>query len=476
MERIEYCAKRLLHRVVSVSLFIKIVGMGVLVAIIFSSLMVYHTRRNMHYTLYEFLEEKALFNAILLATSIEQPMLIDDFFSVHQHLQMAMSFFPYLRYVIVEDHEGKIVAHTFSRSVPSSLLRIKELEALDRKTAQVLKSPEGNILEVRVLLLHGKAGRLRLGVLDKIVREQLAIITKLLLGALTLCSILVIALALILTYILTRPIHNLLEATEQIRRGQFQHRAKLFWGDEFGNLAEAFNQMAASLENYQSQVLKKEAERLCLIEKIVSAQEEERKTIGRELHDQIGQSLLALLLNIQRLTSNEECPCVVGKQLEEQIQKILDEARHLAWGMHPSILDDYGLDHALKHYVKVVSQRFGIIIDYQYMCPPELEALPAQMKINLYRIAQEALTNIGRHARANRVSIVLLRSHTETLLLVEDDGMGFDLHSLKNDSVIHLGLLGMRERTALLGGEFLLESNPNCGTTIRVKIPMTNRS
>jgi len=157
-------------------------------------------------------------------------------------------------------------------------------------------------------------------------------------------------------------------------------------------------------------------------------------------------------------------------KLEIRTYRLIDEVRRLAWGMHPSILDDYGLNNALARYIDETSKPSKIKIDYQYICPDRLGRLPVRTEVTLYRIAQEAITNIIRHANANHASLILMRSINDTLLLIEDDGSGFDPEKVERDGLTHMGLIAMRERAALLGGELTIESTPGNGTTIRVKI------
>jgi signal transduction histidine kinase len=139
--------------------------------------------------------------------------------------------------------------------------------------------------------------------------------------------------------------------------------------------------------------------------------------------------------------------------------------------MRPSILDDYGLDSALQTYVDDTAKYCGFPIDYQSSFRPGEERLPPWVEVTLYRVAQEAITNIVRHSRASRASVVLLRQIGNVILLIEDDGCGFDL-PLPQSGHRGLGLTGMRERVNLCGGSCMIDSALKCGTTVRVKIPV----
>jgi chemotaxis family two-component system sensor kinase Cph1 len=197
------------------------------------------------------------------------------------------------------------------------------------------------------------------------------------------------------------------------------------------------------------------------------------------LHDHLGQTLLALMLQVQSgcKYGDEKCldtrrPDSLYASVEGTIRQIIDDVHRLAWGMRPSILDDYGLDSALARHIEEVSRTAGFQIDYQFNSPEGLGRLPSRIEVPLFRIAQEALTNMIRHAKATHASVVVLRQLHEITMLVEDDGKGFDLTMAQAKKDQCLGLMGMSERVNLLGGSFVIESAPGEGTTIRVRLPL----
>jgi len=310
------------------------------------------------------------------------------------------------------------------------------------------------------------------GVLSQdLLERQVAEWTRLVFLGLAPCLLVAAGLAALLAHLVTRPIERLVQAAHRIGEGDFEARAEAICDDEIGHLAEAFNRMAERLAEYRRQVEQHERVRGRLIERIVDSQEEERKRISRELHDEVGQSLMALLLWVQGECRSEAsadfCP-----MLETRIRGLAEEIHRLARGMRPSILDDYGLDSALGSYLDEVSRKSGLEIDYQSHFPEKAERLADRLELTLYRIVQEAMTNVLRHARASRVSVVILRQHEDVTLLVEDDGCGFDPVTVQPSAECRLGLTGIRERAALFGGDCTVESEPGRGTTVRVKIPL----
>jgi signal transduction histidine kinase len=462
--------KRFFTWVVSVPIFLKIMGTGMIVAFIFGIVVLYQTQTSLSRTLYRILEQRTESMAVSLASYIERPLVTGSIFTVKEHLMRLKKITPDLRYIIVEDKNNQILVHTFEKSVPPDLVGLRAPQSSGNQIVNIYGSEKGRIFEAAVPLIGGSAGYLRLGITDQMVTTEMSSLNWLLLLTLGLCMAIGLGLALFLTYILTRPIQNLLLATNRISDGEFDFRTRVFSGDEIGMLAEAFNRMASGLQRFRQEVKEKEDIRQALIEKIVQAQEEERASIARDLHDQLGQSLSALLLEIQSATESDLKYADLLNNLETKTYRLIDEVRHLAWGMRPSILDDYGLNNALSRYIDEISKSSKMKIDYQYICPDELSRLPMRTEVTLYRIAQEATTNIMRHAKAKQTSVILMRNMNDTLLLIEDDGIGFDPESFDRDGLSHMGLIDMRERAALLGAEFKVESSPGNGTTIRVKI------
>jgi signal transduction histidine kinase len=211
-----------------------------------------------------------------------------------------------------------------------------------------------------------------------------------------------------------------------------------------------------------------------LLARLVFAQEDERRRIAREMHDQFGEQLTALSLKIGALKQ----ACAGHRDLHDQVaalesiaQQLDRDVDHLVWELRPTALDDLGLRAALANYVKDWSNRVSIRAGLHTSGLLD-ERLPSEAETTLYRIAQEALNNVAKHARAQNVDVILERRQDHVLLIVEDDGVGFDPASMASTS--HgFGLLGMQERAALVGGTLEIESAAGKGTTILVRMTAT---
>nr|MDQ3829152.1 histidine kinase [Candidatus Tectomicrobia bacterium] len=256
--------------------------------------------------------------------------------------------------------------------------------------------------------------------------------------------------------------------------GVYTAKRRAFTVDDIHFLQSVANILATATERKRT-----EESRTRLIERVMSAQEEERRRIARELHDETGQSLTSLLLGLRLIGDTRTLKKAETQvnQLRHITVQILDNLRRLARGLHPSILDDLGLGLALARYATDYAKSHGITVNLEAE-GLDSSRLPPPVEIALYRIVQEALTNVARHAAAKTVRIALTRQPLGVHMVVEDDGCGFDVETTLRTSNTsgHLGLYGMRERAMLLGGSVTVESRRGKGTTVSVRIPLEGKA
>jgi PAS domain S-box-containing protein len=211
-----------------------------------------------------------------------------------------------------------------------------------------------------------------------------------------------------------------------------------------------------------------------LLGRMVFAQEDERRRIAREMHDQFGEQLTALGLRIRMLkeaSADRADLSSLVEALEHVAQQLDRDVDHLVWELRPTALDDLGLRAALANYIQDWSVRVSVSAEL-HTAGLTTDRLGSEIETTLYRIAQEALNNIAKHARAGHVEIILERRPDHVSLIVEDDGVGFDPVGVDADRR-GFGLLGMQERAALVGATLQIESAPGEGTTILVRMPTT---
>ena len=228
-----------------------------------------------------------------------------------------------------------------------------------------------------------------------------------------------------------------------------------------------------SLRDEISERIQAERDRVRLLRQIVGAQEEERRRIARDIHDQVGQQMTALRLNLAALDQGYRGDGEIREKLEQTktIAERLDaDVDFLAWELRPAALDDIGVAEAMRTFVSQWSKHSGVEAQF-HTTGLEKERLSPETETNLYRIMQEALNNTMKYAQAKRVDVLLERRDNQVVLIVEDDGLGFNLNQNAGAEDKGLGLIGMRERAALVGGTLQIESKANEGTTIFARVP-----
>lgn len=265
------------------------------------------------------------------------------------------------------------------------------------------------------------------------------------------------------------PIEEILTGLDRIEQGDYRLRLPHFRLPELSRISDKFNHMAEVL-------LQSREENRYLTQRTLAIQEKERRHLAQELHDELGQSLIAIkavAASIEQTTPEE------NKAVSDNVKTIIafsdrmyDVARNMMQRLRPAILDELGLITALQEMIDSWNDRHGDVFCH-FKVEGELDNLGEDININLYRIVQESLTNIIKHAKANEVQLSLSNkgSHStdESLLMViRDDGMGFDITKTQRG----LGLLGIRERVVALNGEFELNTGIDKGVEIVIKIPL----
>ena len=278
----------------------------------------------------------------------------------------------------------------------------------------------------------------------------------------------------------------LAEAQKAVAKGEFNLRCKdgslvpvylslnRFRGYNGQALGMVITDLSEQKLKQAAEIKQAEAMHRLLLEHELSAQEEERRRIARELHDEAGQLLTSLLVGLRTLEDARKLADVKaqGRRLREIAAQAIDEVGRLARGLHPTVLDDHGLGVALSRYVIEYTKTHNIAVELK-LNELDFSTLPSPIQIGLYRILQEALTNVARHSGAKAVSIRFARSATALEVAVIDDGCGFDAKAVAVSSH-RLGIQSMRERTTMLGGTFSFAAQRK-GTKILVHVPLANQ-
>jgi len=293
------------------------------------------------------------------------------------------------------------------------------------------------------------------------------------LGFMALFIISGISLSVLINYLMVklafRPLDDVTDAMKAIRAGHRGIRVPEATDDpQIEELSRSLNSMLNSMERQRRRAAAS----------VIKAQEEERKRIARELHDETSQSLTGLVIGIRMI---EESVPGDMPEIRERLHNIsdlahqtLNEVHTMAVRMRPSVLDDLGLAAALRSYVKEFSGNTHIPVDLQLMGMSE--RLPAELETVLYRVVQEALTNIARHSGAGNCRVSLQRRDGRIFATIADNGHGFDPEMMMmSEKGRGLGLHGMKERIELVGGSLDLDSVPDQGATIQLEVPVENK-
>ena len=412
-------------------------------------------------------------------------ILLDNHYSLYERVNKTKTGAGDVRYILITDYAGRLLAHSFSDGLPAGLPRtvVSVNEFNYDHPYQVVRyhSNEGMIREVMVPIENADIGFVRVGMSER--RTQAVLDQKI--GEFFLLALLALvvagSLATLLAAVIIRPIRRLAQVAGEIGGGNYEVRAEVNTADEVGKLGQAFNDMTAGLKQKDDmnrrlleELRAKEEMRAVLINRLFTVQEDERKHLARELHDEAGQSISGLLAYMKVLLSRtadpEQQELLLGAR--DVIVRVLDDMRRMAVELRPPVLDDHGIVAALEKYVFHYREQYRL--DCRFNGPARRLPVNDQTALALYRICQESLTNVHKHARATRIDVVLADSSAGMVTLrIADNGRGFTpdtLDSARRQN--HLGVYGMRERAELLGGSFDIVSGLGRGTTVTVVLPL----
>jgi signal transduction histidine kinase len=418
------------------------------------------------------LQEQAVSVTRDVAARATDLILVNDLYALHQLLSKTQANNVNVRYAFIVDAKGQVLAHTFGEGFPADLLNANSAlpEAHHRTT--ILTTDEGKVWDTAAPIFEGRAGAARVGLSEAGVRQAVDTVTGQLLLTTVLVSVIGITAAAFLTWVLTRPILLLARAAQAVGRGDFTPHVRRWADDEIGDLAESFNAMTQALGKAEEERAEREQLRARYVSGVITAQEEERKRIARELHDSASQSLTSLMVGLRALS--DTCDSPVIQQRAEELRSVaadtLDEVHELSRQLRPSVLDDLGLPAALERHIADCRRRYSLQIDLAMRGLSE-RRLPSEVETALYRIVQEALTNVARHAQATTASVLIEQHDGVVRAIIEDDGRGFD-PAAAGKAEQRLGLYGIRERAELLGGKLTVESEPGRGASLFVEIPL----
>ena len=403
-------------------------------------------------------------------------LLTNDIFTLYEHANGALLSNPDIRYIVIFDQAGAVSMSSFTTGLPRGLREANVPGASQRYQVRRLETDEGAIYDIALPILAGQAGVVRVGLLEAPLygaanRRTLELLA--LFGGIMLVAV---AVAYGIGSLLTRPLAQLVEATQAVARGEVDRKAPVLGRDEVGEVAMAFNAMTDALALVAREREEANLQLRHLLEKVITAQEDERKRVARELHDEFAQTLTALAMELE--AAAHRIPPELGAAKEavhrthQRAMQAVEEVRRLILDLRPVVLDDHGLVSAVRWYAERSLEPLGIATTVR--TSGLKRRLGVRTEAAVFRIVQEALNNIARHSGGTVAEVRLDRHNGWLEVAVEDNGRGFapDAVMTSPAGADGLGLLGMRERAALLGGEFSLRAALGRGTKIRLRIPL----
>jgi signal transduction histidine kinase len=454
-----------------VSVRVKVLGIVLGVILLLSTFVVFQMRAVLRETLVQQLAEQGVAISENIANHATVLVATDNLAALGSYLQDRRLHYSdeshntVVSYIFIDDvTDGSILAAA-GPAAPADLLPTDFHLHLPDETSVAIGE---EIVEVITTLPDGNI-RLHLGLSQTNIQNTVRTVTFQLLVVTMVMVAVGFAAAFFLTWILTRPILDLVAATHAVAQGDFSRRVQRWANDEIGQLSTAFNQMSASLAQAAHERAEQEKLRERYVIGVILAQESERQRIARELHDSTSQSLTSLLVGLHNLKQSPDSAALPQQidELRSVVGQTLEEVRTISWRLRPSALDDLGLVSALQHYIEDYQQRHNIKVDY--VARGLDERLPPALETTIYRIVQEGLTNIARYAQADCASVILNRRQG-IRIIIEDNGVGFDPSIIQPDNK-SLGLQGIHERAALFGGSLTIESKPGQGTSLFIQIP-----
>lgn len=454
-------------RVWSVNIRTKILGIVTVCILLFASVLVWHAYQDVSGALRDGLKQRGITIGTSLASQSRDLILTDNLFPLYRLARDTRDADRDIAYIFVLGPSGHVLVHTFDGGFPTSLLGVNKANSGEPYRAKLLEADGERIQDLAIPVLGGKAGTVRLGMSESTIDVEMAGHVRHIFFWVIVITSLGLFVAYGLASILTEPLSRLAAAARAIGRGDFKWHRPVWARDEIGALGAAFDEMSEELR-------RKEETRVQLLAKIIGAQEEERKRMARELHDETSQALTSLMVGLRFIEDASQTVQVGNKAAELRAlgAQILNEVHHLATELRPSILDDLGLVAAIQRYTRDYSNKMGIKVDTD-VSGLAGRRLPPEVDVAVYRIIQEALTNTAKHAEARNVSVVLGYRDSSMIAVIEDDGRGFDVDAIMaSPDGDKLGLFGMSERALLIGGALTIESQPGEGTAVFLEVPL----
>ncbi|MCL4428103.1 MAG: HAMP domain-containing protein [Deltaproteobacteria bacterium] len=462
-------AVSILKKFYNVSLRIKVIGLVIFATLLLGLPVIYFV--NINFSRQNNMQLKLMSLAIgkQLSSQSVNYILEDNFYALEKLLKSSVKSDPDLVYAFIENKKGEVIASTFDGGFPADLLKVNSFNPKSLSAVKI-KTNEGLVYDTAVPILRGRLGTVRVGISTKRSSMLLYSLIRSIIIVMIFAAVLAIILSSSIAWWVMTPIVKLSEAFNKVKSGSYDVKLDIKRDDEIGMLARDFNKMAVSLKKADEERMENDNLRKNFINNVIKAQEEERKRIAKDLHDQFAQMLAYIKIRIgllKNLNNIEEARESVA-QISEELTKAL--FINIARSLMPGILEEMGLVCAVTSYIDDINKKsLNFKVDFYSDYDIKNKRFDQNIEINVYRIIQEALSNVILHSHSNYAKINLGIAEGKIIGSVEDYGTGFNYGLISKDS---LGIFGMTERAKLLGGDLKIESKTGAGTLINFYIPL----
>ena len=479
------------RRLLGVSVRIKIMGIGLGMLTLLSLGMVGYIRVVLRDTLEDELKARGLSLAHHVAARVSTTLQEPDGIDLHALALEPISRFRDIRYVLILDAEQNILAHAFGAHPAQELIEEHTVPPGRNEDVRYVPTEVCRLWDVAVKINGGSMGTARVGIDNSHIRAQIQRTSNILLLVTLGTASIGMAAAYLLTAMMIRPIRELEQIAKRVGTRDFSGKTEAQFDDEVGRLTTAFSEMIkklaesqAAIESYNQELVKRDESRRELLHQVIVAQEEERYRIARELHDETSQVLAALSVTLGSLDTVVRRGGMVDErqiQVAQQMAKdVLNEVRRVMQNLRPAMLDDLGLAAAIRWWIQQCSVQSKTQFSMRLTDESRLLALrhPTldhhEAQVHTFRVIQEGVTNILKHASAERAWVVVEFEENRLHLKISDDGIGFDSESVlsSDQSTGHFGLRGIAERVELLAGTLEISAELGQGTCLRIEIPL----
>ena len=464
-------AVSILKKFYNVSLRIKVIGLVIFATLLLGLPVIYFV--NINFSRQNNMQLKLMSLAIgkQLSSQSVNYILEDNFYALEKLLKSSIKSDHDVVYAFIENKKGEVIASTFDGGFPADLLKVKSFNPKSLSAVKI-KTNEGLVYDTAVPILRGRLGTVRVGISTKRSSMLLYSLIRSIIIVMIFAAVLAIILSSSIAWWVMTPIVKLSEAFNKVKSGSYDIKLDIKRDDEIGMLARDFNKMAVSLKKADEERMENDNLRKNFINNVIKAQEEERKRIAKDLHDQFAQMLAYIKIRIgllKNLNNIEEARESVA-QISEELTNALDVVRNIARSLMPGILEEMGLVCAVTSYIDDINKKsLNFKVDFYSDYDIKNKRFDQNIEINVYRIIQEALSNVILHSHSNYAKINLGIAEGKIIGSVEDYGTGFNYGLISKDS---LGIFGMTERAKLLGGDLKIESKTGAGTLINFYIPL----